>query len=67
MYVGPGRSISTLLTEKRGFEAVAITVIRYRSSAGLTGSPAFCQGWPVGTKTTSSSPYRPATSLAATR
>ena len=28
VYVGPGRSISTRLTENRGFEAVAITVIR---------------------------------------
>ena len=36
VYVGPGRSMSTRLTENRGFEAVAITVIRYRSSGGET-------------------------------
>jgi hypothetical protein len=28
VYVGPPRSMSTRLTEKRGFDAVAITVIR---------------------------------------
>ena len=37
-----------------------MTVIRYRSSAGLTSRSVFCQGWPVGTNTTSSSPKRPA-------
>ena len=28
VYVGPGRSTSTRLTVKRGFEAVAMTVMR---------------------------------------
>ena len=35
-----------------------MTVIRYRSSAVLTSSSAFCHGCPVGTKTTSSSRNR---------
>ena len=51
--MGPARSTSTRLTEKRGLEAVAITVIRYRSSAAET-CRLFCQGWPLGTNTTSS-------------
>ena len=59
--------MSTRLTENRGFDAVAITVIRYRSSAAETSRPSFCQGWPVGTKTTSSSEKKCPTSLAATR
>ncbi len=44
VYVGPSRSMSTRLTWKRGLDAVAMTVIRYRSSAGLTVSSSFCQG-----------------------
>lgn len=44
VYVGPGRSMSTRLTENRGLEAVAMTVIRYRSSAGLTSRSDFCHG-----------------------
>ena len=59
--------MSTRLTVKRGLDAVAMTVIRYRSSGGLTSRSVFCHGCPVGTKTTSSSPNSPATSLAATR
>ena len=59
--------MSTRLTENRGLDAVAITVMRYRSSAGLTTVADFCHGWPVGTKITSSSANRSATSLAATR
>jgi hypothetical protein len=59
--------MSTRLTENRGFEAVAITVIRYRSSAAVTLCSLLCQGWPVGTNTTSSRENRCATSLAATR
>ena len=59
--------MSSLLTENRGFEAVAITVIRYRSSAADTFLSCFCHGWPVGTKTTSSREKMCATSLAATR
>ena len=61
----PGRSMSTRLTENRGFDAVAITVIRYRSSAAEAAS--FSSGRPVGTNTTSSSANACATSLAATR
>ena len=67
VYVGPGRSTSTRLTVKPGLDAVAMTVMRYRSSAGLTSRASFCHGWPVGTKTTSSSSKTLATSLAATR
>jgi hypothetical protein len=67
VYVGPSRSMSTRLTRNRGLDAVAITVIRYRSSAGLTVTSSFCHGCPVGTKTTSSSENLSATSLAATR
>jgi hypothetical protein len=52
-------------TVKRGFEAVAMTVMRYRCSAGLAST--FMYGVPVGTKTTSSSSKCWATSLAATR
>ena len=37
---GPPRSMSTRLTENRGLDAVAMTVIRYRSSAGLTSRSA---------------------------
>lgn len=37
------RSTSTRETENRGLEAVAMTVMRYRSSAGLTPFPCFCQ------------------------
>src|SRR4051812_33747612 len=59
--------MSTRLTVKRGFDAVAMTVMRYRCSAGDTSRYVFCQGWPVGTKTTSSRPNTLATSLAATR
>lgn len=59
--------MSTRDTLNCGLEAVAITVIRYRSSAMETSRPFFCHGTPVGTKTTSSSPKRAATSLAATR
>ena len=59
--------MSTRLTLKRGLEAVAITVMRYLSSAGETARPSFCQGWPVGTKTTSSRLKMCATSLPATR
>jgi hypothetical protein len=47
--------MSTRLTENRGLDAVAMTVIRYRSSAAETSRSDFCQGWPVGTKMTSSS------------
>jgi len=65
VYVGPGRSMSTRLTVNCGFEAVAITVIRYRSSAG--DAPSLSSGCPVGTNTTSSSENACATSLAATR
>src|SRR3954470_1724239 len=57
--------MSTRLTENRGLDAVAMTVIRYRSSAGLTARSLFCHGSPVGTKTTSSNPKRPASSLGA--
>ncbi len=67
VYVGPGRSMSTRLTENRGFDAVAITVIRYRSSAGETSRSSFCHGWPVGTKITSSRSKYACTSLAATK
>src|SRR5215213_1460561 len=67
VYVGPPRSRSTRDTVKRGFEAVATTVIRYRCSAGLTERPALWYGCPVGTKRTSSSPNHACTSLAATR
>src|SRR5215207_6005672 len=67
VYVGPGRSMSTRLTENRGLDAVAMTVIRYRSSDGLTSTSPFCHGCPVGTNTTSYSLNRLATSLAATR
>ncbi len=67
VYVTFSRSTSTRLTENRGFDAVAMTVIKYRSSAGLTPLPCFCHGLPVGTKTTSSRLNRSATSLAATR
>ena len=59
--------MSTRLTLNRGLEAVAITVIRYLSSAGETARPSFCQGCPVGTKMTSSRPKMCATSLPATR
>ena len=59
--------MSTRLTENRGLDAVAITVIRYRSSDGATRRPSFCHGCPVGTNTTSSSEKKCATSLAATR
>src|SRR3954454_2139989 len=59
--------MSTRLTENRGLLAVAITVIRYRSSAEVTWRPCFCHGSPVGTNTTSSRSKRSATSLAATR
>ena len=65
--VGPPRSMSIRLTENRGLDAVAITVIRYRSSDGDTFRSSFCHGWPVGTNTTSSSVKTCATSLAATR
>jgi hypothetical protein len=44
VYVGPPRSMSTRLTENRGLDAVAITVIRYRSSGGLTPRSVFCHG-----------------------
>ena len=67
VYVGPGRSMSTRLTENRGLDAVAITVIRYRSSAADTTRSDFCHGWPVGTKITSSRSKYACTSLAATR
>ena len=67
VYVGPSRSMSVRLTLNRGFDAVAITVIRYRSSAVDTRRSLFCHGWPVGTKTTSSRSKVLATSLAATR
>src|SRR5699024_6498050 len=59
--------MSTRLTENLGLDAVAITVMRYRSSAGETGRSRVCHGSPVGTKATSRSPNRWATSLAATR
>ncbi|BAS17763.1 hypothetical protein AHiyo8_60660 [Arthrobacter sp. Hiyo8] len=65
--VGPGRSTSTRLTVKLGLEAVAMTVIKYRCSASLTCLCDFCQGCPVGTKTTSSKRNLAATSLAATK
>src|SRR4051812_12972625 len=67
VYVGPLRSMSTRETQNRGFEAVAMTVIRYRSSAADTCRSCFCHGWPVGTKTTSSRSNQACTSLAATR
>ena len=44
VYVLPGRSMSTRDTVKRGFEAVAMTVIRYRSSASVTPVSFFCHG-----------------------
>src|SRR6266511_469562 len=53
-YVGPSRSISRRDTEKRGLADVAMTAIRYRSSAGETFRSCFIQGRPVGTNTTSS-------------
>jgi len=59
--------MSTRLTLNRGLEAVAITVMRYLSSAGETARPSFCQGSPVGTKTTSSRLKMCATSLPATK
>src|SRR5690606_13827618 len=59
--------MSTRLTVKRGLEAVAITVMRYRCSAGVTRWCCLNPGLPVGTKTTSSSPRCAAASLAATR
>src|SRR6478736_6260563 len=65
--VSPGRSTSTRLTVKRGFEAVAMTVMRYRCSAGLTLWCCLNDGLPVGTNTTSSRSNRAAASLAATR
>ena len=65
VYVGPRRSISRRDTEKWGLEAVASTVRRYRSSAGVTCR--FCHGWPAGTKTTSSSPNCQRASSAHTR
>src|ERR1700731_4965983 len=58
--------MSTRLTENRGFAAVAITVIRYRSSPALTWR-FFCQGCPPGPNPPSSSSNKEATSLAATR
>src|SRR3954463_16504300 len=67
VYVGPSRSMSTRDTQNRGLDAVAITVMRYRSSAAETCRSCFCQGCPVGTNTTSSSPNQACTSLAATR
>src|SRR5882757_8281827 len=67
VYVGPARSMSTRLTENRGSAEVAITVIRYRSSAADTARSVFCHGAPVGTNTTSSRSKRSATSLAATK
>src|SRR4051795_1267431 len=67
VYVGPSRSMSTRDTQKRGFDAVAITVMRYRSSAADTWRSCFCHGWPVGTNTTSSRSNQACTSLAATR
>ncbi len=39
VYVTFSRSTSTRETENRGLEAVAMTVMRYRSSAGLTPFP----------------------------
>ncbi len=59
--------MSTRLTLNLGFEAVAMTVIRYLSSAGETARVSFWYGSPVGTKMTSSSAKSCATSLAATR
>src|SRR5512141_2764945 len=67
VYVGPPRSMSTRDTQNRGLDAVAITVIRYRCSAGVTRRSDFCQGSPVGTNTTSSSSNHACTSEAATR
>jgi hypothetical protein len=67
VYVGPPRSMSTRETVNRGFDAVAITVIRYRCSGGATLRADFCQGCPVGTNMTSSRPNQAWTSLAATR
>src|SRR6476646_3791117 len=67
VYVGPPRSMSTRDTQKRGLEAVAMTVIRYRCSAVVTWRSDFCHGSPVGTKTTSSSSNHDCTSEAATR
>ena len=54
VYVGPSRSTSTRDTVKWGLDEVAMTVIRYRSTADVTRRSAFIQGWPVGTNTTSS-------------
>src|SRR3954453_22429805 len=59
--------MSTRDTQKRGFDAVAITVMRYRSSAADTWRSCFCHGCPVGTNTTSSRSNQACTSLAATR
>src|SRR5690242_11398053 len=59
--------MSTRLTVNRGFEAVAMTVMRYRCSAGVTSTSCLKDGAPVGTKTTSSRSNSAATSLAATR
>src|SRR5699024_6192001 len=58
---------STRETVKRGFDAVAMTVIRYRCSGLVTSSTSFWYGRPVGTKTTSSRSKVAWTSLAATR
>lgn len=50
-----------------GVDAVAITVIRYRSSALVTCLSSLNTGRPVGTKITSSRSYTQATSEAATK
>ena len=57
--------MSTRLTVKLGFDAVAMTVISYRAEAAETAL--LCDGSPVGTNTTSSSSSDFAASLAATR
>src|SRR5665647_910717 len=59
--------MSTRETVNRGFDAVAITAIRYRCSAGVTSGCCLNAGRPVGTKITSSSASSAAASLAATR
>ena len=59
--------MSTRETVNFGFDAVAITVIRYRSSALVTFLSSLNTGRPVGTNSTSSRSYTHATSDAATR
>ena len=59
--------MSTRDTVNFGFDAVAMTVIRYRSSALVTFLSNLNTGRPVGTKITSSRSYTQDTSEAATK